>query len=80
VPGDFNADGTVNAADYVAWRKGVGIASNQDNYNRWRTTFGMPMVGSGGSPSAPEPGGLLMLVLSAAMVLGCRHTGRAKSL
>ena len=26
IPGDFNHDGTVDAADYVVWRKGVGVA------------------------------------------------------
>ena len=39
LPGDFNHNGTVDAADYVVWRKGVGVAPTQDNYNVWRSQF-----------------------------------------
>jgi hypothetical protein len=31
-PGDFNHDGTVDAADYVVWRKGLGTIYSQDDY------------------------------------------------
>jgi formylglycine-generating enzyme len=34
--GDFNRDGHVDAADYVAWRKRNGT---QDEYNAWRGNF-----------------------------------------
>src|SRR5947208_2231163 len=37
VPGDFNTDGHVDAADYVLWRKTQG---NATNYNAWRINFG----------------------------------------
>jgi hypothetical protein len=37
VPGDFNLDGTVNAADYVVWRKNDGT---QQGYDTWRANFG----------------------------------------
>ena len=37
LPGDFNHDGTVDAADYVVWRKTDGT---QAEYNTWRTHFG----------------------------------------
>ena len=40
IPGDFNNNGTVDAADYVVWRKGIGVAPTQDNYNLWRAHFG----------------------------------------
>ena len=30
LPGDFNRDGIVDAADYVVWRKGVGIAATRE--------------------------------------------------
>ena len=33
IPGDFNLDSTVDAADYVVWRKGIDVAPTQDNYN-----------------------------------------------
>jgi hypothetical protein len=58
LPGDYNTDGKVDAADYVVWRKN---GASQDDYNTWRANFG----GSGGSGSSsfaavPEPGTLLL--------------------
>lgn len=38
VPGDFNHDGNVDSADYVAWRKTDGT---QLGYNTWRANFGV---------------------------------------
>ena len=37
LPGDFNDDGTVDAADYVVWRKTDGT---QIGYDTWRAHFG----------------------------------------
>ncbi|MCI0333041.1 MAG: autotransporter-associated beta strand repeat-containing protein, partial [Planctomycetes bacterium] len=73
LPGDYNGDGKVDAADYVVWRKGVGIASTPENYNIWRANFG-ESIGSGAgangsagaSPShaaAPEPSSSLLWCL-----------------
>jgi len=65
--GDFNEDGTVDAADYVAWRK--TNAEDLDAYNDWVRTFGMSGLGggSGNSPAGgvPEPVGLIMLLTAA---------------
>lgn len=63
LPGDFNADGTVDAADYVMWRKDNGVGSYAD----WAENFGASLPGSGGDGdgggSVPEPGaGLLAAV------------------
>src|SRR5205823_6477271 len=41
LPGDFNNDNVVNAADYVFWRKN-GLDAN--SYNLWRTHFGPSKV------------------------------------
>jgi hypothetical protein len=50
--GDFNADGLVDAADYVVWRKGIAAG----NYETWRAQFGeTPGASNGGSISIPEP-------------------------
>jgi hypothetical protein len=60
LPGDFNGNGVVDAADYVVWRKtqgqtGIGLAADSD-FNRqvdlfdflvWRTHFGQAVPGSG---------------------------------
>jgi hypothetical protein len=40
LPGDFNHDGTVDAADYVVWRNGLGTTYTQNDYNVWRANFG----------------------------------------
>jgi hypothetical protein len=63
LPGDYNHDGTVDAADYVVWRHtlnqtGVGLAADgndnelvdQADYDFWKTHFGEAaklIVGSG---------------------------------
>jgi uncharacterized protein YjbI with pentapeptide repeats len=73
IPGDINNDGTVNAADYVVWRKTGGT---DDYYNAWRTNFGRSLfVGSGAalsaaplSTSVPEPTSLFLLVSTSALV------------
>ena len=37
VPGDFNHDGIVDAADFVAWR---AMGGSQADYDTWRSNFG----------------------------------------
>jgi hypothetical protein len=51
LPGDFNKDGVVDAADYVFWRKQT---SDEANYNLWKAHFGQAAelrisAGSGGA-------------------------------
>jgi hypothetical protein len=66
VPGDYNASGAVDAADYVVWRNhsgqaGAGLAAdgnsdgvvNQEDYNLWRAHFGQA-AGSGSSIASTE--------------------------
>src|SRR3954468_12922134 len=76
LPGDFNGNGVVDAADYVVWRKGVGTAYTQNDYNIWRAHFG-ETAGSGAagyplgasaapvSPAVPEPATLVLLIFAA---------------
>jgi hypothetical protein len=50
VPGDYNENGTVDAADYTVWRDNLGSATTlpnddtagveADDYTRWKTNFG----------------------------------------
>ncbi len=65
-PGDYNGNGTVDAADYVVWRKNpAGFGGDPTGYNTWRANFG---AGSGsgasvGSSTVPEPASTLLLKL-----------------
>lgn len=66
LPGDFNGDGTVDAADYVRWRTGLGSAYTMDDYADWRDHFGETRggnLGGGTSVSIPEPSSWLLLWL-----------------
>jgi hypothetical protein len=69
LPGDFNHDDTVDAADYIVWRNDLGIAYTQDDYNIWRSNYGRTLLagGASGTVSAerksaaiPEPATLVM--------------------
>ncbi len=70
-PGDFNADGSVDAADYAGWRKSDG---DPGSYDLWRTNFGRT-AGSGTALSTgsavPEPS-LVALIMGGAIILLCR--------
>jgi len=65
--GDYNGDGLVDAADYVAWRKGVGVDPTPDNYNIWRTNFGRAVNGGGATsgPAIPEPPTAILTFIAA---------------
>ena len=39
IAGDFNTDGTVDAADYVVWRNGLGTTYAQNDYGRVACTL-----------------------------------------
>ncbi|HEX3601921.1 MAG TPA: autotransporter-associated beta strand repeat-containing protein [Lacipirellulaceae bacterium] len=77
VPGDYNGNGVVDAADYVLWRSGgplqnevatMGSVTPED-YTEWRARFGNTSgSGSGalsGSAAVPEPGSLLLATFAA---------------
>jgi probable HAF family extracellular repeat protein len=69
LPGDFNDDGRVDAADYIVWRKGLGTTYTPSEYNLWRTHFRQTAgSGTGASASAavPEPETWVMLMFAAA--------------
>ena len=76
--GDYNMDGSVDAADYVVWRKTDG---SQEGYDTWRENFGAtatPGSGLGGTAQGvPEPAAGLLLLIGAALGLG-RRVGIAR--
>ena len=73
LPGDFNGNGTVDAADYIVWRNGLGTASE---YDVWKSHFGQTAGSAGtieiGSAAIPEPYSL-SLVVSGLWVIICRR-------
>jgi hypothetical protein len=86
IPGDYNSNGTVDAGDYVLWRKYQGtmhVLPNDPNggtigapqYNTWRSNFGKP-PGSGagemlGAP-VPEPATGLLFSIAIVFALAAR--------
>ncbi|HEX2474952.1 MAG TPA: PEP-CTERM sorting domain-containing protein [Lacipirellulaceae bacterium] len=66
-PGDFNANGIVDAADYLIWRASDG---SQEGYDIWRANFGRTDKGttsSSGLNSVPEPSTFFLLATACAM-------------
>jgi len=73
VPGDFNNDGQVDAADYITWRENAvanaalpndnGLATQAARFSLFRSSFGNPGAGSGlGNGNVPEPSSLMLLL------------------
>lgn len=79
IPGDYNGNGFVDAADYTLWRDNLGSTTSlaadgsgngtvdQADYDVWKSNFGNHS-GSGASTNAavPEPTTLLLLVFAVA--------------
>jgi probable HAF family extracellular repeat protein len=85
IPGDFNGNGVVDAADYVVWRKTDGTPAG---YNAWRTHFGQstangsaaPGSAGGSSAAVPEPASLpLVLLALMALLTSPYHRVAAKN-
>jgi hypothetical protein len=86
VSGDYNANGTVDAADYVLWRKNLNQAVtlpndstpgmvDQNDYTVWRANFGRTSGGPGagtGVQSVPEPSTFVLC----SMLLSCFAAAR----
>ncbi len=63
-PGDYNGDNIVDAADYIAWQKGLGTDFTMDDYLVWRTHFGAKLSGDGSisGGAIPEPTTLVLFL------------------
>ena len=80
LPGDFNANGVVDAADYVLWRNGGPLANDTTpgvqpaDYDVWQAHFGQT-VGSGAGTSAavPEPASMLLLFMASLSAFATRR-------
>jgi hypothetical protein len=91
LPGDYNRNYVVDAADYVVWRKTLGSTTNLaadgsgngeidgSDYGIWRSNFGTTEVASGlSSAIVPEPQAWLLLVagLSTYVLVARRQPSR----
>ena len=86
--GDYNNNGTIDAADYTVWRdaktsgdilandpNGNGIADEED-FAYWREHFGESLGGGSGQglASVPEPASLVLVVMGWLLMVGYRRT------
>jgi hypothetical protein len=89
LPGDYNNDGVVDAADYAVWRDNLGAPAGtlpndvdgsvigQAQYDTWKANFGrMSGVGSQSNAAVPEPASRLLILLGAVCV--ALETGRRR--
>jgi hypothetical protein len=76
IPGDYNQNGVVDAADYTVWRDRLGTTYTQADYNIWKANFGNHS-GSGASATTgvPEPATLWML-LAGILTICCFQRAR----
>jgi serralysin len=75
LPGDFNQDGNVDAADYTVWRDGLGENYTEEDYSDWKSHFGQSSGGSSNSlPSAavPDPASIVLLAIGVLSSLATR--------
>lgn len=80
--GDYNGDGLVDALDYAVWRENVGGSGlpfnetdnpgvvDQGDFQVWLNNFGADYNSPTPQGAAPEPGALLMVLLTMAAAGG----------
>jgi hypothetical protein len=93
--GDYNGDGTVNAADYTLWRDTLGqsVANPGDgadgdlsslidapDYDHWKARFGNLVPGAGGASVVPEPWSLWLCGWSLSLLVNVRRFATPRSL
>jgi autotransporter-associated beta strand protein len=77
VPGDFNGDRVVNAADYTVWRdnlgspegvllsgSGTGGVVDQADYNLWVANYGIASPSASQTSAVPEPTAVILVIAS----------------
>jgi hypothetical protein len=89
-PGDYNADGIVDAADFVFWRRAVdsgdlradgngnGLIDSGD-YDVWRSNFGATYgTGLTSTTQVPEPTAAILLLIAGLFCAAGRLRSRSK--
>lgn len=59
IPGDFNSDGQVDAADLQVWKDGYGTLFDGNDFLDWQQNLGAGAATAAGAP-VPEPAGALL--------------------
>lgn len=91
LPGDYNNNNVVDAADYALWRNSVGQAITlpndttpssvtQADYDVWRANFGKTPAASGAGAvvgaAVPEPASFMLLLVAALGPIATRRGAR----
>jgi hypothetical protein len=88
LPGDYNRDGAVDAADYIVWRRAMDGSGNlaadgsrngvvdQADYDVWRQHFGSILAMSL-AQAVPEPGCAALLLAAIVAAQYVRHERRS---
>jgi autotransporter-associated beta strand protein len=85
LPGDYNDDDVVDAADYTVWRDNLGTTTELPNdlvggeigaaqYDQWKQHFGASDLGSGSIAAVPEP----TAAVAAALGIVCLTIGASR--
>lgn len=75
LPGDFNSDGIVDAADYTVWRDNANGDYDAADYVVWRNNYGRSAI-SGATVPEPATALILAVVLLAGATRGSRSASR----
>jgi hypothetical protein len=67
LPGDYNGDGAVDAADYTTWRDGLGTIYKQSDYAVWVTNYGRSLASASAGEAVPEPSAALLVTATLAI-------------
>lgn len=59
-PGDFNADGKVDGADFLVWQRGFGTTYDAGDLADWKANFGSASTIS----AVPEPSTVILSILA----------------
>ena len=93
VPGDYNGDGKVDAADYSKWRDSMGQSVlpgrgadgnlngviDAGDYGIWKVNYGASGAGVGSISVVPEPASTFFIFIAAVVSFACRPRHRIVS-